>query len=262
MYRSHYIKAGLVGLLIMGMIGSCRREDGGKESNVDNVGNEKKEVRQKEAVIAVVLGREIGVDEAEQLNSIIVKALFEQFAVDHKIEPTEEEMECLTRRTEAIQQQRMDEMAVECESLRESIKNEDLIEEERAKQEEKLENLEKALASMQETRNEIGALDDAHQRKIKMGVAHHLVKSWKINAALYARYGGRAIFQQFGPEPLDAYRDYLKEQEKAGAFEIIDKQYEPAFWKYYTDESMHVFYPGEDADQVINTPWWMMEESQ
>jgi hypothetical protein len=56
-------------------------------------------------------------------------------------------------------------------------------------------------------------------RLMKRQIAQQFVKSWKINKALYAQYGGRVIFQQAGVEPLDAYRDFLKEQEKKGAGE-------------------------------------------
>jgi hypothetical protein len=98
-------------------------------------------------------------------------------------------------------------------------------------------------------------------RLMKRQIAQQFVKSWKINKALYAQYGGRVIFQQAGVEPLDAYRDFLKEQEKKGAFQIIDKQYEPEFWRYFTNDAMHRFCDKNEGAKFINTPWWMMEET-
>ena len=47
-----------------------------------------------------------------------------------------------------------------------------------------------------------------------------MIRQWKSNRQLYREYGGRVIFQQFGPEPLDAYRRFLEEQQNAGAFEV------------------------------------------
>lgn len=38
--------------------------------------------------------------------------------------------------------------------------------------------------------------------------------------SLYEAYGGRIIYQQLGPEPLDACRQYLEERQKAGDFRI------------------------------------------
>ena len=53
-----------------------------------------------------------------------------------------------------------------------------------------------------------------------MGAA--LIRRWKINKSLYGTYGGRIIYQQFGPEPLDAYRQYLEERSAAGDFSIVE----------------------------------------
>lgn len=102
---------------------------------------------------------------------------------------------------------------------------------------------------------------DAEMRSMKRELARTFVGMWKINRALYHKYGGRVIFQQSGPEPLDAYREFLKHQEKQGNFQIIDKSLEEDFWRYYTTSSMHVFYQGDEAAKFIETPWWVMEEA-
>ena len=95
---------------------------------------------------------------------------------------------------------------------------------------------------------------------MKRQMAQNLVRMWKINKALYEKYGGRVIFQQAGVEPIDAYRDFLKEEEKKGSFQILDKQYKAGFWRYFTDDAMHAFYSKDDGAKFINTPWWMMED--
>lgn len=88
--------------------------------------------------------------------------------------------------------------------------------------------------------------------------ARAIIRQWKVHRALYQRYGGRIIFQQFGPEPLDAYRQYLEERRSAGDFTIHDKAFEDAFWRYFNDDTMHSFYqPGsEEEAQALTTPWW------
>jgi len=98
-------------------------------------------------------------------------------------------------------------------------------------------------------------------RKILLKVAERWVMSWKVNKALYAKYGGEVRFQQFGPEPIDAYRDFLKKQEKNGAFQIIDKKYEAPFWHYYLYPIRGPFYSGEEGDKYMNTPYWEIELS-
>jgi hypothetical protein len=87
---------------------------------------------------------------------------------------------------------------------------------------------------------------------------HALIRQWKLDRALYRQYGGRIIAQQLGPEPLDAYRQYLQERQAAGDFVIHRKALEGAFWRYFTDETMHSFYePGSAAEaQAFETPPW------
>src|SRR3989337_173671 len=97
-------------------------------------------------------------------------------------------------------------------------------------------------------------------RPMKRQMAQQFVQSWKINKALYEKYGGRVIFQQAGVEPLEAYRDFLKEQEKKGAFQILNQDYEASFWKYFINDAMHMFYPKDDGAKFMKTPWWLMDK--
>lgn len=81
---------------------------------------------------------------------------------------------------------------------------------------------------------------------------------WKTNKALYEQYGGRIIFQQGGPEPLDAYRRFLEEAQARGEFEITNPALEGEFWRYYRDDSIHSFYPAgspEEKRAFADPPW-------
>lgn len=103
-----------------------------------------------------------------------------------------------------------------------------------------------------------GMEEQAHATRLL--IAQQFVKAWKINKTLHAKYGGRVLFQQAGIEPLEAYRDFLKEQEKKGAFQILDKQYEAGFWRYFTDDTKLL--SKEDSVKAFDTPWWLMEMPQ
>ena len=94
------------------------------------------------------------------------------------------------------------------------------------------------------------------QMRRDMGRA--MIRQWKLNRALYQQYGGRIIYQQLGPEPLDAYRQYLEERQAAGDFTIHQKAFEEAFWRYFVDDAMHDFYApgsGEEAGAFTTPPW-------
>jgi hypothetical protein len=95
---------------------------------------------------------------------------------------------------------------------------------------------------------------DAMQRDMARGIIRH----WKINKALYDQYGGRIIYQQLGPEPLDAYRQFLRQREADGAFAIHDQAFETSFWRYFTDKSIHDFMSPGSADEAraFTIPPW------
>jgi hypothetical protein len=96
-------------------------------------------------------------------------------------------------------------------------------------------------------------------RQAREQVAAAFIRQWKINRSLYKQYGGRIIFQQGGPEPLDAYRLFLQEQKRKGAFTILDKAFEEKLWEYYLTDSKHSFYPAgsREEKQAFEAPWWL-----
>jgi hypothetical protein len=89
-------------------------------------------------------------------------------------------------------------------------------------------------------------------RKAREEVGQEFIVRWKFNRALFEKYGGRVIFQQAGLEPLDAYRDWLREEQKAGNFRIDDPKWEEAFWEYYKPRC-HRFVDSPDA---FKAPFW------
>ena len=97
---------------------------------------------------------------------------------------------------------------------------------------------------------------------MQRGFARSIIEQWKVNRALYEQYGGRTIFQQLGPEPLDAYRAFLEEKRREGAFEINDPELVAEFWRYFTDDSIHSFYQPDDPSgaRALATPPWVQLE--
>lgn len=98
----------------------------------------------------------------------------------------------------------------------------------------------------------------AQVKEMRRNMGRAMIRQWKLNRALYKQYGGRIIFQQLGPEPLDAYRQYLEERQSAGDFTIHQKALEDTFWRYFTTDSLHSFYePGSPEEaQAFATPFW------
>ncbi len=108
------------------------------------------------------------------------------------------------------------------------------------------------------TEDELTAEEKAAVEALRTDTARSLILHWKINKSLYGDYGGRIIYQQFGPEPLDAYRLFLEEQQAAGAFSLPDETLRTSFWRYFTDDSLHDFMLPGSADEktAFSQPPW------
>jgi hypothetical protein len=114
-----------------------------------------------------------------------------------------------------------------------------------------------ASASADAPGRELRSPESGYLTKMESEMARDLIVASKRNLALFETYGGRVIFQQMGPEPIDAYRAFLEEQKRLGAFEIIDKSLEPGFWSYFTSEK-HTFISStkKEGEEILRTPLW------
>ncbi len=111
---------------------------------------------------------------------------------------------------------------------------------------------EKGLTAEDELTPAEAAQVDAMQRDM----GRSMIRQWKINKALHREYGGRVIYQQFGPEPLDAYREYLEAQQREGAFVIHETAFEDEFWSYFSDDSKHSFFESATEASAFEIPPW------
>lgn len=106
------------------------------------------------------------------------------------------------------------------------------------------------------TEAELTPAEAAQVDAMRRDMGRSMIRQWKINKALYREYGGRVIYQQFGPEPLDAYREYLEAQQREGTFVIHEMAFEDEFWSYFSNDSRHSFFePGTEASAFEVPPW-------
>lgn len=98
----------------------------------------------------------------------------------------------------------------------------------------------------------------AEDRTARQQIASAFILQWKINRALYQRYGGRIGYQQGGPEPLDAWRRFLEDGRAQGDFRLLDPAMEEPFWRYFIADGIHSFYPRGSAEEAraFGTPPW------
>jgi hypothetical protein len=206
---------------------------------------------------AKVLDTEIRTDDAEEMRYWILLKLSDQYAAERGIEVRQDEIDAYIQGTERLAERDRLEREARLEAIEGRLGSVHLGDAER-----------KALASERESLNqlqsdlrEMSAGDQEEVRQARQAVASAFVRQWKLNQALYREYGGRIVYQQGGPEPLDAYRKFLEAQREQGAFEILNKNLDERFWRYYTNDAIHSFYPtgSEEERQAFAEPWWKSE---
>jgi len=195
-----------------------------------------------------------------RIRSLIYKPLIEQYVEDRNIEATDAEIQAFVRKvreTMTKQEMKWEEQRAQ---LVKDIQSANLTKAEKDKMTSRLETIERILNRWKEQEQRREENESEHQ-KIQEDIAKVFIRVWKVNKALFDKYGGRVIFQQAGPEPLDAYRKFLKEQEAKGSFQIMDERVARLFWNYYTNDKMHTFYSDEDeAAKMMAIPWWLHKE--
>lgn len=102
------------------------------------------------------------------------------------------------------------------------------------------------------------AVKEMYQRfKIsKRRISERWVASWKMNKALYEKYGGQIIFQQAGIEPIDAYRDYLKDIRKKGGLKIHKPEYMDVFDEFERYLDVGHNYLNDNKEKYFGRPYW------
>ncbi len=208
---------------------------------------------------AIVLGEEIRIADDRELQATILARLFARYRSDHGIEVHADEIEAFIAKMSRVREQdrrdrdtRLQEIERRLESAGLTTAERDALRAERA-------DLVKLAQTLSNTGEEKLTPDEAAQVKtMRSEMASSFVLHWKVNRALYRSYGGRIIYQQGGPEPLDAYRRFLEDREREGAFRIHDQKAATEFWRYFRDESMHSFMKPGSADEAraFETPPW------
>jgi len=201
--------------------------------------------------------------QSQKLTRIIFGTLLEEYREAEGIAPTPEEIDQFVEAAMKANAASHAEFEARQNEIRERLEAEDLTDAERARLESERETLESLLEMNAEQeafgREHFGEDYEAQQRRSQERIGRQMITAWKTNRSLYERYGGRVIFQQAGPEPVDAYRRFLEEHRDAGDFEIVDPELREQFWRYFVNDRMHTFYDDEEGAKWMKTPWWQME---
>ena len=170
--------------------------------------------------IATVGSLSLFTEDVDALRGIILSRLLDDYALEHDITVDEREIDAYRARMD--------------KQLREDLG----------------ENYDDGASLSAEERAEVD--------RMRTTMAESVIRNWKVNAALHQQYGGRVIYQQLGPEPLDAYLALLRDAHAANRFAINQPELEQAFWSFFTDDQRHSFVSpdSEDEARAFTTPPW------
>ncbi|MCO5762086.1 MAG: hypothetical protein NHG36_11320 [Chromatiaceae bacterium] len=214
-------------------------------------------------LVAEVLGTKIHTRDPDEMQAVIIGKLVDRYAAEQGIAVEPAEIDAYLDSLHRVAEQDRRRQEARREELARKLEAKTLSDAERQSLSSELDSLNEFLNNIGEVRN--GAKEDsAEDKAARRQVAAAFIRQWKINQALYRQYGGRIIYQQGGPEPLDAYRTFLQARERQGAFKILNPAFEAAFWKYFLTDSMHSFYPkgSREEAQAFETPWWLLSRPE
>ncbi|MFM1892534.1 MAG: hypothetical protein RLZ44_1611 [Pseudomonadota bacterium] len=212
-----------------------------------------------------VLDTDVHTADAEELRYVVLRELTDRYAAERGIEVQQGEIEAYVAAVARSMAEDRKQRAAERERLAQQLQSGTLSPAEREALSSQLRVLDELLAPEGAgTPGSDGKGESPEDRAAREQIAAAFILQWKINRALYQQYGGRIIFQQGGPEPLDAYRLFLEEQQKQGAFKILDPALEAGFWRYYRTDAIHSFYPAGSAEEAraFAQPWWLSDNPE
>lgn len=201
-----------------------------------------------------VLGQAVHTRDAEELRFYVLRVLTDRFAAAEGITVAKAEIDAFVASTAVALAGERAEAAERLDTLKRELVVGKLPAERKAQVKREIASAEQLIADLAPA---TGA-DAGEERQARADVAAAFIRQWKINGALQRQYGGRIIFQQAGPEPLDATRRFLEAAEAASDFAIADPALAEPFWSYYRDDARHSFYqPGSRAEKAAFTapPW-------
>ena len=214
-------------------------------------------------VVAEVLGMQIRTKDPIEMQSVINQKLFQNYAKLNKIEASQEDIDLYIAGIDRFMRDDRKKNDARRAEIQQQLKVGSLPAEQTKQLQSELTTLESLHKfALEEDREK--EQDPEAMHKAMQPVAKAIIEQWMINKALYQQYGGRIIAQQLGPEPLDAIHEYLKEQQKKGAFKILEKSFEAPFWEYFVTDSKHSFYKqgSQEERQAFDKPFWLQKQSE
>ncbi len=189
------------------------------------------------------------------------KPLWDEYAKEKGLEVTKQEIKEYHEKMAQVITLANNELKAARDGLAKELVAENIESAKKAELEKKLELYNKYIESRPDPKLLYQSVDSNLAKSIDNTIKPFIL-SWKINSELYKQYKGRVIYQQAGPEPLDAYRLFLEEQQSKGKFKFYNKDAEDLFWDYWRSTGHTFCKDPNEAERLMNSPWWLREKEE
>jgi hypothetical protein len=177
---------------------------------------------------------------SEKLGGPVLK----KFVKEHKIAATDKEIERFKANSRKSTDRSVRKAEAKLEELMKKLAAADLSEEEKAR----------LMKEQTAQERHLAVLRDGVEQEVPREFAESFIVAWKTEHELHRAYGGRVIFQQFGPEALDARRKLFEQAEKNGDLKFDDAGVRHMF--YYYANMKHVVVD----DKALERPWFFGDD--
>jgi hypothetical protein len=195
-----------------------------------------------------------------KLTELIFVPLLGEFGRENGISASEAEIDEFLEKAEAAKREAEAQFTRQKASIVAELERTSLAPSERQHLEAQLETLNSILESKADmerrARERFGEDYSTRMRTMDEANARQIIVAWKLNKKVFDDYGGRVVLQDDGPEPLEAYAEFLAKKKKEGTFGIYDAELQAAFWDYFQSENLHSFYTPEESHDIMKQPWW------
>jgi hypothetical protein len=168
-----------------------------------------------------------------------------RFVKEHKIEATADEVKKYQSTSRKNMQRNLRKGEAKVLELKKKLMAPELSNEDKTE-------VMKELATYEQ---QVAILREGSAREAPESIARTVIVAWKTERELFRQYGGRAIFQQFGVEALDASRRMFEEAEKKGDIKFEDHGVRHLFYYYANME--HTFLDKDKAARYFEQPWFL-----
>jgi len=184
----------------------------------------------------------------QKLHQIVWQKIFKDFVKQNNLQATENEIQEFADYQKRFIEEDRKRRQKRLEDIKNQLKSNQIIQSQRSV----LEREKATLDSLAENDRRMKAMNIRPSASLLKQIYVPWIENWKVNKAIFEKYGGVVATTKFGPDPVGARKMLIKEYAEKNKFLILNKELEKAYWKMLSDKPGYITAP----DKVDFTPYW------